>query len=319
MQSTSQQTPQPIRKKSRTALIVTLVGIFVITPLVLAVVSLSLAPSMKLCSGLVRTGNEVSSLYDKDVELATYNYHCLGGTPPTAQDQYISLGFVSEARYETRNAFELAMTSELEQNGWSRTTPSVGSSESEPVMYSKDGYSAVITATTYQPAHGKITIKPADTRTRIGFVFEKQPTVPKALTAEQEMKFITVPVLVPEYVPEGYDAWSTNSRRSTGDTAIIVLEGGKGTVTPRLTISVMPTDYDIATNRELLVTTANGIAIYGSAQGASQRRITTVAIVGSHLVTLESALGHPNVDPQLTIDQVSQIYGSLQQTNTPAK
>jgi len=319
MQSTLRQTPQPIRKKSRKALVLTLVGVFVITPLVLAVVALSLAPSMRLCSGLARTGGEVNTYFGGSLEVATYNYHCLGGTPPTAQDQYVSMSILSDATYASSDAFQTVLTDELIRNDWQLDAQKTTTTDSKSVEYLKDTYTAVVTINTYQPAYGKVTIKPNNPRTNFGFVFNQQPAAPQSLTAEQEMQFTTVPVLVPGYVPEGYSAWSTNSRRTTGGTAVVVLEGGKGTVTPRLTISVMPIDYDITSNREFLATTANGVAIYGSAQGASQRRITTVAVVGSHLVTLESALGHPNVDPQLTIDQVSRIYGSLQQTNTPAK
>jgi len=87
MKSMPRQTPQPVRRKSLAALIVTLVSIFVVAPLLLGAAALSLAPSMRLCSGLARTGNDVSAVLGENLELATYNYHCLGGTPPTAQDQ----------------------------------------------------------------------------------------------------------------------------------------------------------------------------------------------------------------------------------------
>lgn len=312
---------QPKRRKSFKILVIVLLCVFVVAPLLFTATAVAVLPSAKLCAGLVRSGIAVSALYESEPKLATYDYHCLGGTPPTAQDQYISMGITSDARYESRDAFQSVITSKLTSAGWLVVqTSSESAAGEQSVTFTKDGFTAAVTVSSYQPAYGKVKLTPTESpQTNFGFVFEKSPDVPKSLTKEQQLKYVTLSIYTPEYVPAGYSEWSVNTNRISNASTSVTLEGGQGTVSPRLSVSTVPSGYDITVDRELLTTTADGVAVYMAAADSNKNRYNLVAIVGSNLVVLELAYQHPHVDPQLTNDDISQILGSLKQTNTPAK
>ena len=313
--------PQPKRRKSFTILIIVLVCVFVVMPLLITAAAIAVLPSAKLCSGLVRSGIAVSALYESEPKLATYDYHCLGGTPPTAENQYTSIGVTSEANYESSDAFQNAITSKLTSAGWSAIqVSSESAADAQAVAFVKDGFTAAVTVNSYQPAYGKLKLTPTESaQTNFSFVFEKSPDVPRSLTKEQQLKYVTVPVYTSEYVPAGYSEWSVNNNPLSSASTSVTLTGGKGTVSPRMIVSAVPSGYDITADREVLTTTAGGVVVYRVATGSYKNRYDLAAIVGSNLVTLQLAYQHPHVDPQLTNDDISQILGSLKQTNTPAK
>lgn len=320
MKSTPAQALQPVHKKLHIAIILTLVSIFVIAPLAFGAAAVALFPSTRLCSGLVRTGNEVSALFESKLELATYNYHCLGSTPPTTKNQSISLGLLSKATYESRATFQSAITDELQSGSWSVVQTASGSTTAQDlVTYSKDGYTATITIHSYQPAYATVKITPDAPRANMGFVFEKAPNAPPNLTPEQKVRFVSVPIYTPEHIPAGYSAWVTNTKQTSGETAVVTLQGGQGSVSPRLKTTPATPGYDITVGRELLATTSNGVNIYIATSASTQRRYDALAIVGAYLVIFESSYQHPNVDPQPTVDDITQVFEVLKYTNALAK
>jgi len=318
MQSTPIQTRTPAHKKSHKVLIVSLVIVFVIMPLVFGAVSLALLSSMRLCSGLVRTGNEVSALLAPNLKLATYNYQCLSNTPPTAQHQYISLGLLSDATYESRSAFLDVVTGDLARGGW-KLTASPNDTPETSVVYAKNSYTATIAINSYQPAYGKVTLRSDAPRTNFGLVFEKAPDVPRELTNEQQLLFITAPIYVSEYIPTGYSAWKVKTTGISGEIPNVSLVGNQKGVMPELRVTAMNPGYDITAGKTPLTTTKDGVTLYTTTSESSPRRYDVAAVVGSNVVTLAYANQHPNVVTQLSTEQITSIFESLKQTNTPAK
>ena len=310
----------PAQKKSHTALIITLLCVFVVAPILLGSTALLLVPSIRLCSSIARTGNEVSALFESNLKVSTYRYTCLTSTPPTAKDQNVSIGLTSARTYSSREEFQSVISANLTSGGWSPVATTDESTVSDDsVMFSKNGYTAKIAVHTYQPAYGKITIKSDSPQINFGFVFKKSPNVPSYLSDTEALKFVTVPVYVSEYVPEGYSSWLIKTNTTSRIESYAILNGGKGAVTPRLAVTAIPANYDISAQRKQLVNTQGGVIIYAATENATRGRYDLVAIIGSNLVTLEYGYQHPNVNPQLTTEQVSAVFDSLKQTNTPAK
>ena len=317
--NTPAQTATPGRKKSFKALIITLVILFFVAPLIVGATALAVLPSVRLCADLARTGNQVSDAFESKLELATYRYSCLTQTPPTTKSQSVTLGLVSDATYQSREAFQTVISTQLTDNGWAVAKEIAASVDTEQsTVFAKADYTATLTINSYQPAYAKVTLKPNAPKMNFGLVFNA-PEAPQTLSNEQKLKYVTAAIYVPEYVPEGYSSWSVSASYSSNAQGTATLEGGTGRVNPQLSVSPLPSEYDITAGRELLGTTPNGTDLYIATTGSTLNKSAIVAIAGPNLVTFQYAYKHIYVSPQLTTEQVWQVVDSLKQTNTPAK
>jgi hypothetical protein len=324
-------------KKSHKALIITLVSAFVGLPLLLLVASLVLLPSVRMCSGVVRAGQEVVGELDKNFALLTYSYSCATGTPPTTKNQTVSTQLTSTKEFTSQADFRGAISSDLQTGGWVL----VDSQDTEVVILSKNGFKTTVRSSSYQPALALVSVKPDNPSVNFGLVFEKTPALPRVLSEQDKKRFLTSPLYIPDYVPAGYTDWSVNTKlvdfygnRLNG--VNIQLNGGAGSVTPSLEITKIPTDYDIANGCDIFVSTtlpyvcdeigvtSTGVKIYlpqkAKASGSPITYSSTlVAIIDDYLVFFHYAYQHPNVSPQLSVSEIVKVYNTLKSQNTPAR
>lgn len=329
--------PKTPVKKSYRAVIITLVSLFVVLPILMLVVSLLLLPSVRMCSGVVRAGQEVTGTLDKNFTLLTYSYGCLSGTPPTTKDQTVSTQLTSTKDFTSQTEFRGAIASDLQATGWT-----LGESKDVDVLtLTKNGFTTTVKSSSYQPALAQVSVKPETSRVNFGLVFEKAPSLPRLLTEQDRNRFLVSPIYVPDYVPVGYTDWSVNTNfvgygGESLKSITVELNGGTGPTGPSLDIANVPAGYDITRNCDIFVSTtlpyvcdeigvtSTGVKIYlpqeaGTSGSPVKYSSTPVAIIDGHLVYFHYAYKHLNVSPQPSVGEIVKVYDTLKLKNTPAK
>lgn len=334
---TNAMQPTLPRAKSFKALIITLVSVFVIFPLILTAAAALLLPSVRMCSGVVRAGQEVTGKLEKNFTLLTYSYGCLSATPPTSKAQAVSMQLTSTKAFSSQIELRAAIASDLQVSGW---TP-VSSDSADAVKVGKNGFTTTIKSSSYQPALAQVSVRPDSPSVNYGLVFEKAPSLPRVLSEQDRLRFYIAPIYIPDYVPAGYTDWTVNTKFAGfgGDSmnrTTVNLNGGTGTVKPLLDITPIPANYDITHDCNVFISTTlsyacdqigvtpSGVAVYLPQEMKPEGTPVTydssaVAIVNGYLVYFQYAHQHSNVSPQPSVDEIVKVYETLKQTNTPAK
>jgi len=329
--------PKPPRKKSYKALIITLVSVFVVFPMLGALVIVLMLPSLRLCSSTFREGQEVTRTLDENFTLLTYRYDCLTANPTTTDKQRVTTLLTSTQVFGSQTEFRTAIAHDLQGAGWVLTA----SENAEATVLRKDGFTTTIESSSYQPALGQVLVKPDVPTADFGFVFEKSPNLTETLPKQDRLRFLLSPVYTPDYVPAGYTGWSvdTDSVRFNGvnlNRTIVNLDGGTGSLHPSLYIVPLPDNYDIthdcnsyeSASQDYICNqigmTSGGVGIYLGQETPSKDGVVTYArntsaVVGDHLIYFMNSYKDTYVSPQPSIDEIVQVYETLKLTNTPAK